>query len=92
MTPENWFADTGYIGLGMITPIRKNPHRETLEWEHQFNKDVNSIRYQIERAIARLKNWRILHTDYRRPFSTFSAVVALHFLKQAARITLRAWK
>lgn len=88
MKPQNWFGDKGYIGLGMITPFRKSPHRDTLEWEHHFSKDVNSIRYHIERAIAHLKNWRILHTDYRRPFSTFtqtiSAVVALHFLKQAA--------
>ncbi|WP_219814992.1 transposase family protein, partial [Rathayibacter iranicus] len=57
MNPQNWFGDKGYIGLGIITPIRKNPDRDTLEWEHQFNKDVNSIRYHIERAIAHLKNW-----------------------------------
>ncbi|PPG90776.1 transposase [Rathayibacter rathayi] len=87
MNPKNWFGEKGYIGLGMITTIRKNPDH-TLEWEHQFNKDVNSIHYQIERTIAHLKNGRILHTGYRRPFSTFtptiSAVAALHFLQQAA--------
>ncbi|SOE04582.1 transposase family protein [Rathayibacter rathayi] len=87
MNPKNWFGDKGYIGLGMITTIRKNPDH-TLEGEHQFNKDMNSIHYQIERTIAHLKNGRILHTGYRRPFSTFtptiSAVVALHFLQQAA--------
>ncbi|PPF21475.1 hypothetical protein C5D07_01960 [Rathayibacter tritici] len=88
MKPEDWIGDPGHIGLGMFTPIRKNPHCDTLEWEHHFNKDVNSIHYHIERAITHIKNWRILHTDYRRPFSTItqtiSAVVALHLLKQAA--------
>ena len=37
----------------------------------------------IERTIANLKTWRILHTDYRRPLSTFTetitTVIALHF-------------
>ncbi|KZX19652.1 hypothetical protein ACH61_03253 [Rathayibacter tanaceti] len=37
----------GYIGLGMITPIRTRTDRDMLEWEHEFNKNVNSIRYQI---------------------------------------------
>lgn len=69
-------------------PIRKNPDSYVLEWEHEFNNDVNLIRCQIEQAIAHLKNWRLLHTVRRRPFSTFtrtlSAVVALHFFTQAA--------
>ena len=39
----------------------------------------------IERTIANLKTWRILHADYRRPLSTFTetiaTVIALHFYK-----------
>jgi hypothetical protein len=34
-------------------------------------------------VIANFKTWRIMHTDYRRPLSTFattiSTVVGLHF-------------
>ena len=49
----------------------------------KFNTQVNRIRYVIERTIANFKTWRILHTDYRRPITTFtetiSTVVALHF-------------
>jgi hypothetical protein len=26
-------GDTGFIGVGMVTPIRKPKHRELLEWE-----------------------------------------------------------
>ena len=78
-------GDKGYIGLGMITPVRKPPGGELHESQKQFNTQVNSIRYQIERAIANLKTWRILHTDYRRPLRTFpetiSTVIALEFYR-----------
>ena len=85
LDPSNWMGDKGYIGGGMLTPIRKPEHRNLLGWEKQFNNDVSSIRYMIERTIANLKTWRILHTDYRRPLSTFTetitTVIALHFYK-----------
>ncbi len=71
----------------MITPIRKPAHRELLGWEKEFNKQVNKIRYVIERAIANFKTWRIMHTDYRRPLATFAAtistVIALYFYATA---------
>jgi hypothetical protein len=56
-----------------------------LDWEKEFNRGVNKIRYMIERTIANFKTWRILHTDDRRPLSTFTetitTVIALHFYK-----------
>lgn len=83
LDPGRWIGDKGYIGNGMITPIRKPACRRLLDWEKEFNKQVNKIRYVIERAIANFKTWRIMHTDYRRPLATFattiSAVIALHF-------------
>lgn len=87
LDPAKWTGDKGYIGAGMITPIRKPPGRELLGWEKDFNKSVGSIRYRIEQAIANLKTWRIFHTDYRRPLATFpstiSAVIALEFYRTA---------
>src|SRR5262245_9790334 len=81
--PGNAVGDKGYVGNGMDTPIKKPECRELLEWELEFNKQVNKIRYRIEQVIANLKTWRILHTDYRRPLATFaqtiSTVVALQF-------------
>lgn len=78
-------GDKGYLGLDMITPIRKQPGGELLDWQKQLNTAVNQIRYQIERTIANLKTWRILHTDYRRPLNTFpttiTAVIALEFYR-----------
>jgi hypothetical protein len=67
----------------MITPIKKPQCRDLLDWEKEFNRQVNKIRYVIEQVIANFKTWRIMHTDYRRPLSTFattiSTVIALHF-------------
>jgi len=85
--PGNWVGDKGYAGNGMITPIKKPAHRDLLDWEKEFNTQINKIRWRIEQAIANLKTWRILHTDYRRPINTFSntisAVIALHFWSHA---------
>jgi DDE superfamily endonuclease/Helix-turn-helix of DDE superfamily endonuclease len=81
----DWIGDKGYIGNGMLTPIRKPQFRDLLDWEKEFNKQVNRIRYLIERAIANLKTWRILHVDCRRPLASFvetiSAVIALEFYR-----------
>jgi len=67
----------------MITPYKKPQFRELLDWEKNYNTQVNKIRYVIEQVIANFKTWRIMHTDYRRPLATFattiSAVIALHF-------------
>lgn len=83
LNPENWIGDKGYVGNDMITPIKKPPCRDLLDWEKEFNTSINKIRYLIEQTIANLKTWRILHTDYRRPLATFtttiSTVIALHF-------------
>jgi hypothetical protein len=85
--PGNWMGDKGYVGNDMLTPIKKPAHRDLLNWEKEFNKQINKIRYVIEQVIANFKTWRIMHTDYRRPLDTFtqtiSAVIALHFYKLA---------
>jgi hypothetical protein len=87
LDPRNWTGDKGYIGNNMITPFRKPAGGELLNWQKEFNKQVNKIRYVIEQVIANFKTWRIMHTDYRRPLATFpetiSAVVALHFYATA---------
>jgi hypothetical protein len=79
----NCFGDKGYIGTGLVTPFRKPPGGELLDWQKDFNTAINKIRYVIERAIANFKTWRCMHTDYRRPLRTyetaFRAVRALHF-------------
>jgi transposase len=80
-------GDKGYQGSGYITPIKKPQYRDLLEWEEEFNADVSRLRAPVERAIAHIKSWRILHTDYRRPLGTyltsFKAAVGLYFFKRS---------
>ena len=87
LKPANWIGDKGYVGNDMLTPIKKPEFRELLDWEKEFNTQINRVRYVIEQVIAHFKTWRIMHTDYRRPIETFretiSTVVALHFFASA---------
>jgi hypothetical protein len=87
LDPGNWIGDKGYVGNNMITPMKKPACRDLLDWEKEFNTQVNKIRWIIEQTIANFKTWRIMHTDYRRPLSTFSTtistVIALHFYATA---------
>ena len=82
------FGDKGFIGTDYITtPIRKPECRELLPWEHGWNNQVSSFRAPVERAVATLKAWRILFTDYRRPLKTFKssfrATIGLYFFKES---------
>ena len=83
--PSGWIADKGYIGRGMITPHKKPPNGELSETAKEENKSVNKIRQVVERTIAHIKSWRILHTPYRRPLETFeqtiTAALALYSFK-----------
>ena len=85
MDPKNWIGDKGYIGNNMITPYRKPAGGELLDWQKEYNSQVNKIRWMIEQVISHFKNWTIMHTDYRRPLNTFrttiSAVIGLHFYR-----------
>jgi hypothetical protein len=80
------FGDKGFIGTDYITtPVRKPEHRELYIREKEYNAEVSSHRAPIERAVAQLKTWRILFTDYRRPLETFrssfNAAIGLYFFK-----------
>ena len=78
-------ADKGFQGSGYITPAKKPLGRELYVREHQYNNKVSSIRAPIERAVAHLKAWKILFTDYRRPLRTFldsfRAAIGLYFFE-----------
>jgi DDE superfamily endonuclease/Helix-turn-helix of DDE superfamily endonuclease len=87
MNARNWIADKGYVGNDIITPFKKPKGGELLGWQKEYNTQVNKIRWMIEQVISHLKNWTIMHTDYRRPLGTFaetiSAVIGLHFYRMA---------
>lgn len=83
----SYIGDLGYLGLGMLTPTRTPPGGELTEQQKNVNKDLGRVRAAVEHAIAHLKTWRILHTDYRRPIDTFAdtitAVIGLQFYREA---------
>jgi transposase len=85
LDPADLLADKGYQGSGMITPIKKPKGRELRDTDVEYNTGINRLRAAVERAIANLKTWRILHTDYRRPLATFeetiTATIGLHFYR-----------
>jgi hypothetical protein len=82
------FGDKGFIGTDYITtPVRKPEGRELYMRERDYNNQVSSYRAPVERAVAQLKTWRILFTDYRRPLKTFAssfrAAIGLYFFKES---------
>jgi transposase len=82
-------ADKGFQGSGYVTPAKKPQDRELFTREHEYNNQVSSIRAPIERAVAHLKTWRILFTDYRRPLATFldsfRAAIGLYWVHLSER-------
>ena len=80
-------GDKGFIGTDYITTRSLKPKfRELLQWEHEWNNQVSPFRAPVERAVATLKTWRILFTDYRRPLKTFKSsfrpAIGLCFFKE----------
>ena len=79
-----WIADKGYTGHGLTTPEKKPRNGKLSPTQKENNKTINRYRAPIERLIAQLKTWRILHTGYRRPThtikNTITAILAIHTL------------
>jgi hypothetical protein len=77
------FGDKGYQGSGLVTPKKKPKGGELTMSDKEYNSQVSSFRAPIERLVGHFKNWKTLHTDYRRPYSTyqdaFDAARALFF-------------
>lgn len=71
----NGIGDKGYQGCGIITPKKKPVGKELTDHHKSANRPVHRLRAPIERAIANIKTWRILHTDYRRPEQTFATTL-----------------
>lgn len=70
-TSGGGIADKGYQGCGMVTP-RKTPRNGELSvGDKKNNAAISALRAPVERLVAHFKSWRIFHTDYRRPYSTY---------------------
>jgi hypothetical protein len=39
--------------------------------DKESNAEISALRAAIERVVSHFKSWRIFHSDYRRPYSTY---------------------
>lgn len=78
-------ADKGYQGCGYATPRKKPRGGQLSISDKRENANISRLRAPVERAMAHIKSWRILHTDYRRPLNTyqtsFRATIGLFFFR-----------
>ena len=65
------FGDKGYQGTGLVTPKKKPIGGELSMSDKEYNSQIASLRAPVERLVAHFKNWKIFHTDYRRPYRTY---------------------
>ena len=65
------FGDKGYQGSGLVTPKKKPQGGELTMSDKEYNSQIASFRAPVERLVAHFKNWKIFHSDYRRPYSTY---------------------
>ena len=79
-------GDKGFQGSGFITPNKKPKGGHLTFLQEDFNNQISGLRAAIERCVAHVKNWKILHTDYRRPIDTwkitFQAAIGLYFFSR----------
>ena len=64
-------GDKGYQGTSLATPRKKPKGGELSKRDKENNAALSSLRAPIERVVSHFKSWRIFHTDYRRPHSTY---------------------
>jgi len=64
-------GDKGYQGTSLATPRKKPKGGELSKRDKESNAAISALRAPVERVFAHFKSWRILHTDYRRPYSTY---------------------
>ena len=64
-------GDKSYQGTSLATPRKKPKGGELSKRDKDNNAALSALRAPIERVVAHFKNWKILHTDYRRPYSTY---------------------
>jgi hypothetical protein len=64
-------GDKGYQGCGMVTPRKAPPSGELGKRDKESNAAISGLRAPVERLVAHFKSWRIMHTDYRRPYRTY---------------------
>ncbi|SEB59517.1 DDE superfamily endonuclease [Streptomyces sp. PAN_FS17] len=77
-------ADMAYIGAGewVTTPKRRPPQGELTTTEQTVNRALSAARVPVERAVARLKSWRIFRRARCSPNRITSIIKAVLTLER----------
>jgi hypothetical protein len=70
-------GDLGYLGTAVITPRRKPRGGELSVNDKACNQEISTLRSAVERAIAHLKNWKMLATGYRGRLAELPGVIRI---------------
>jgi hypothetical protein len=73
----SWIADPGYVGTSAVMPLKRPRGGELCEDRKANNATVSALRSAVERAIAHLKNWKMLATGYRGRLAELPAVIRI---------------
>lgn len=72
-----WIADPAYVGTTAITPTKRSRGHDLTDNRKDVNAAVSAMRSAVERAIAHLKNWKILATGYRGPYAELPNIIRI---------------
>ena len=56
---------------GASSASRSPPRGKLSKSDKESNAEISALRAPIKRMVAHFKNWKVLHTDYRRPYNTY---------------------
>ena len=73
----SWVADPAYVGTTAVTPQKRMRGKDLTDDRKANNKTISGMRSAVERAIAHLKNWKILATGYRGRLAELPNVIRI---------------
>ena len=76
LAATTWIADLAYLGTSAITPTKRRPRKDLSPGQEIRNRMIRSLRAAVERAVAHLKNWKMLAKGYRGLLAELPAVIS----------------
>jgi hypothetical protein len=76
--PAAYLGYIGVDGIGIV-PFKRKSGQNLLDRQKEFNSDFSKLRAAVERAVAKVKTWRMLSEEggrYRCPIGKFASMLA----------------
>lgn len=77
LAAHRWIADPAYLGTDAITPTKRRRGVALSDNRRDVNAHISSLRSAVERAIAHLKNSKILATGYRARLAELPNIIRI---------------